>query len=88
MNTKLFGLVAGPLSLLGASPVTSARAATFAFSFTSDGTGFSSNTPGTVTGLIFGLNENGSGQTPTAIEILSSLIERRAQLFMMEWAYA
>jgi PEP-CTERM motif len=54
-----------------------AGAATFSFSFTSDGTELGlndPNTPGITSGLIFGLNENGSGQIPTAIEIVSSPI--------------
>ena len=52
-------------------------AATFSFSFDSDGLEEAFNTPnvaGTTTGLLFGLNENGLNQTPSGIEIVSSPI--------------
>src|SRR5664279_1766586 len=77
---KKFGLTFLPALFLFATVVLSfaplrADAAVFSFSFTSDGPpDILGNTPGTVTGLIFGLNENGIGQQATSLEILSSPI--------------
>ena len=54
----------------------SAQASVFTFSFSSDGTIPIPRIPvaGTVTGLIFGLSDNGAAQIPTSVEILSSPI--------------
>jgi hypothetical protein len=69
------GIIAASAELLNGS--TRANATTFSFSFTSDGTqdfDQTVNTPGTTTGLIFGLSENGDNQRPTSIEVVSSPI--------------
>jgi hypothetical protein len=70
MKTKLLGLIAC-MAMLGISlaATTGARASTFSFSFTGD---LSIGNTDTITGLIFGLTDNGSGQSPTSAEITSA----------------
>ncbi len=63
--------------LLAVTVSASAQAATvFSFSFSDDASDpmfGRTHVPGTVTGLMFGLSENGSGQLPTSIEFTSSV---------------
>jgi hypothetical protein len=73
MRFSRFVILVGALAI---GIVSSAHASIFSFTFTSDGlqSFYGPNTPGTVTGLIFGLDDDGAAQTPTSIEILSSPI--------------
>jgi hypothetical protein len=72
---KVKMILAGALVLSAAS---AAKATTFQFSFTGNGYqsfgGAASSVPGTVTGLIFGLTDDGNSQVPTGAEILTSPI--------------
>jgi hypothetical protein len=70
---KIKSIFAGFLIFGGAVGCSPTSASTFQFSFSS-GVNDTSLTPvtGTVTGLIFGLSDNGNGQIPTSIEITSS----------------
>jgi hypothetical protein len=62
------------LLALACGNVSRAEAAVFSFTFTGNiSNGFFE--PGTVTGLIFGLSENGLNQTPTGSEIISSALD-------------
>jgi PEP-CTERM motif-containing protein len=68
---KLTSLAFGLIALCAVH--SQANASVFSFSFTSDGPpDILGNTQGTVTGLIFGLSDDGSNQIPTSAEILSS----------------
>jgi hypothetical protein len=71
MKSIFSGLLAAVL--LFASVAIANAAVVYGFNFTDDGLDdFASHVQGTVSGLIFGLNQNGLAEQPTSAEILSS----------------
>ena len=71
MKSIFSGLIAAVL--LFASAAIANAAVVYSFNFTDDGLDdFVSHVQGTVSGLIFGLNQNGLAEQPTSAEILSS----------------
>jgi PEP-CTERM motif len=70
VKIKSLGLLIG---LFAFATLQQASATVYTFSFTDDGQdNWASHLQGTVSGEIFGLSDNGAGQTPTSIEIISS----------------